>query len=138
MIFLGDLRIHFAEGADICIAGIIRELHAADDDTHLWIARFYLVDDRLEVGFDLIDRDAEEGVVDAELENEDVDLALEMRWQAGQAALGRASARAGIRYFEFQVGGVQFVQEQRGISLAAFEMKAVRQTVAENEDRFHS
>ena len=61
-----------------------------------------------------------------------------MRWQADQAAVGRASARAGIRYFEFQAGVAQFVQQQCGIRLAAFQMKAVGQTVAENEDRFHS
>ena len=91
----------------------------------------------MKIGYDLIDRHAEERVVDPELENEDVDLAFEVRGEAGESASGRAAALTGIDDLELQTGRAQFVQEQGGIRLAWFELKSFRQTVAENEDRFH-
>src|SRR5438128_9322172 len=137
MILFGELEIHFAERGDISVCGEVRDLHAADDDASLRISRFYLVNDGLKIRSNLVDRHADECVVDAELENKDVDVAFEVRRQPGEPARGRAAALAGVDDFELQTGVAQFIQKQRGICLATFEMKAVRQTVAENEDRFH-
>ena|SRR5438874_5800890 len=84
----------------------------------------------------LIDRQAAEGVVDSEFQNEDVDSAFQMGGEPFQAAFGGAAGRAGVDHLIVQAGGMQLLRKQKRIGLAPFEHESVRQAVAKDENGF--
>src|SRR2546423_9466441 len=55
------------------------QLHARHDDRNVRMPGAHLVDDRLEICADLLNRNAAKGIVDPELENEDIDLFVARR-----------------------------------------------------------
>ncbi len=63
---------------------------------------FHRVDDRLEIISNLRDRHATKRVIDSELENEDVDLALQVRGKPLQSAPSCPAGLTGVRDFEIR------------------------------------
>jgi hypothetical protein len=101
-------------------------LHCCDHNAHVRISRFHLIDDLLEIVLNLIDRQAAEGVVNSEFENEDIDSVLQMRREPFQAAFGCPAGRAGVGHLKVQTGGVQLLRKQRRIGFAPFQHEPVR------------
>src|SRR5262249_40213906 len=116
---------HLAKCRYVIVHCVIRQLHSRDHDAHIWIAPFYLINDLLKVVLDLIEREATEGVVDSEFQNEDIDSVFEMGWEPLQAAFGGAAGGARIDNLKVQAGGAQLLRKQSWIGLAAAEHEAV-------------
>src|SRR5207248_4878339 len=70
-IFRGEIGVDLSKRENVFIFGVMRELHSSDDDANTRIARFYLIDDRLQIVPNLRDRHAAKGVVNTELEDKD-------------------------------------------------------------------
>src|SRR4029077_7180233 len=136
-IFGGQVGVDLAESENVIVRGIIWQLNSGDDDRPIRSARFYLVDDRLQIVSNFRDRHTAKRVVDAELENEDVDLAFKMTGQAVQSAVGRLTGLTSVGDFKAQIGRSQFLGQQRRISLSRSQAEPLRQTVAEKKDPFH-
>jgi hypothetical protein len=137
IIFCDEIGVNLSESKNVIIVGVIWQLHSRDDDTHIRVARSYLIDDRLEVVSDFRNGHAAKGVVDAELEDEDVDLAFEMPRKALQSTGGRPAALTRVDDLKAQTRPAQFIGQERRISLARLQTEPLRQAIAENEDSLH-
>src|ERR1041385_7551829 len=75
-ILFGDRTEDSAERANVIFAGNIRKLHAGNDDRLIGLPSAHLIDDRLQIRPDLIDRHTAKSVIDSKLENENIDLVM--------------------------------------------------------------
>ena len=121
--FWREVAKHFAKGGNVIVGCVIGQLHSRDHHAHVRISRFHLIDDLLKIVSNLIDRHAAKGIVDSELQNEDVDLAFQMGREPLQAAFGGAAGRAGIGHLKIQAGGAQLLCEQSRIGFARRKLK---------------
>ena len=82
MISLGQFRKHFSKRGDVVtVRSSEWNLHPYNYDRDIGIARFHLIDDRLQIRAGLFHRNATENVVHPQLENENVDAIFEVRWE---------------------------------------------------------
>src|SRR5206468_9155643 len=132
----GQVTEHFAKRQHVIVPRVIGQLNPCDYNAHSRISRLHLINDLLKIGLNLIDRQAAEGIVDPEFENEDIDSVLQMRRKPLQAAFGGAAGRAGVDDLKIKIGSAQLLRKQRRIRFAAFKHKAVGQTIAEDKDAF--
>src|SRR5205085_7097038 len=99
--------------------------------------RFHAIDNFLKIVPNLCNRHAPKGVIDPELDEEDVDLTFEMRRQTLPSAGGCAAALARVGNLVIQTRFTQLIGQQRRPGLFRAQTKTSRQTVAENENSFH-
>src|SRR5207244_12434705 len=100
---------------NVIVRGVIWQLHSGDDNAHIRVARFHLVDDLLEIISNFCNRHAAKGVVNPELENKDVDpplattvgVAFKTPRQSLHSAGCCSTALAGVCDFEIQIRGPQ-------------------------------
>jgi hypothetical protein len=111
-------------------------LHSCDYNSHTRIFRLHLLDDLLKILLDLNNRHSSKGIVDPELQNEDIDLAFQVRREPLQAAFRGAAGRAGVGYLKLQAGRAQFLCEQHRVSFVLRESETLGETVAQDENRF--
>ena len=102
----------------------------------MWISRFHFIDDLLKIVLDLIDRHSSKGIVDPELQNEDIDLAFQVSRKPLQAAFRSAAGRTGVSDLKIQAGLVQFLCKQHRVGFIRRESETLGETVAQDEDRF--
>src|SRR5207302_4241025 len=127
VIFLGQFAKHFYKRRDVfAVRHCHRKLDPYDYDRHTRVARFHLIDNRLQVCPGLFDRNAVEGVVDSKFENKNIDGMLEVWWETAQPALSGASAGAGIGHAKIRTERAQFLDQQHWPGLAWTESKAFR------------
>src|SRR5688572_33290544 len=72
------------------------DLHSRENDFDLRVLRFGLVDDRLEVRFQRFQRLTAQAIIRAELEEENIDRALQEPVDPAQPACARVAAEAGV------------------------------------------
>ena len=98
-----------------------------------------LVDDRLEIGANLFDGNTAKGVVDPELEDEDVDLFVGAQngRQTPQSSRGGVAAGTSVDHLELVTRRSHLFRDQRRIRLLAREAVARREAIAERNDRDH-
>ena len=92
-----------AKGRGIIAAEIRRHLNARDHDFHGRVFRFHTIDNGLEIGFHLRNRQSAESVIGAKCENENVDLFLQHPVEPRQAARGCVAAHPGVDHVEGQI-----------------------------------
>jgi hypothetical protein len=90
----------------------------------------------LKIVLDLINRHSSKGIVDPELQNEDIDLAFEVSRKPLQTAFRGAAGRAGVDYPKIQAGSAKFLCEQHRVGFTRRESKTLGETIAQDEDRF--
>src|SRR4029453_4385449 len=124
------IQKHLAKSENVIVGRIIRELHSCDYNSHTRIFRLHLLDDLLKILLDLNNRHSSKGIVDPELQNEDIDLAFQVRREPLQAAFRGAAGRAGVGYLKLQAGRAQFLCEQHRVSFVLRESETLGETVA--------
>ena len=107
-------------------------MHPRNHNAHPWISRFHLIDDLLKIVLDLINRHSSKGIVDSELQNEDIDLTFQMSRKPLQAAFRGAAGGAGIDYPKIQAGCAQFLCKQDRVGFAWRESETLGETVAQD------
>jgi hypothetical protein len=126
MIPFRKVNVHSTEGSHVVVGRVIRQLHAGNNDSHVWVALLYLVDDRLKILSNLFNRHSAEGIVYSQLENEDIDSTFEVRRKPEQPAFRGPPAGAGVSEFEIQTGRAQFFNQPGRIRLGLLELKSFR------------
>src|SRR5207237_7558212 len=101
VIFRCEIGVNLSESENVIVRAVVWQLHSGNDDSHVRILRFHLVDDRLQIISNFHNRRAAKSVVNSELENKDVDLVFEMCGQTLQPAGSCSAALAGVRDFKF-------------------------------------
>lgn len=125
MISLGQFREHFSERRDVvAVRSSEWNLHPNNDDRDGGIARFHLIDDRLQIRARLFHWNPMENVVHPQLKKENIDAIFEVRCEPPEAAFRGATTGTGIYYAKIRTDRSQFFDQQHGPSLARIESKA--------------
>src|SRR6476661_2907084 len=110
MIFRGQFTEHFYKrGGIFAVRCRDWNLNPHDYDRGIRIARFHLIDNRLQICAGLFDGNAVEGIVDPKLEDKNIDRMLEVGWKTAQPTLSGASAGTGIDHPKIRTDRVQFL-----------------------------
>ena len=131
----GEVGENLAKGRGIIAAEIRRHLNARDHDFHGRVFRFHTIDNGLEIGFHLRNRQSAQSVICAEGENEDVDLFLQHPIEPRQAARGCVAAHPGVDHVEGQILLPDLLLDERRVGLLLLHAKPGGQAVAEKQDR---
>jgi hypothetical protein len=115
---------------------MIGQLHACDHNAHTWISRRRLIDNLLKIVLDLINGHSSKGIVDSELQNEDVDPALQVPREPLQAAFRGAAGGTGVRNLKIEACSAQFLRQQHRVGFTWRESETLGETVAQDENRF--
>src|SRR5207253_9698626 len=102
------------------------KMHPYNDHRCTWIARFHLIDHRLQIRARLFNRNAVESIVDSKLENEDIDRIHQVRRETAQPAFSGASAGAGIDHAKIRTDRAQLLHQEHRPGLARADGKAFR------------
>src|SRR5256885_16281778 len=91
-----ELGKHALESRRISGPEVRRYLHPSENDSHIRVFRFCLVDDRLEICFPRFQVQPAQTIVRTELDDENVDRALEQPVDSAQATGARVAAQTSV------------------------------------------
>ncbi len=132
VVLLGEGGIHGVEFFDVVGAVAWGEGDAGED--YFGAALLELIDDAGEIGLGLVDGEAAEAVVAAELYDYDLRVAVDDELDAVEAVLGGVAADAGVEDVVVVAVGVEEALEVVGVGLAEVGAEAGGERVAETDD----
>lgn len=135
LVSFGQIRENRAKRPRVFHAQIGRHHHAGDHDLHRRIFCPHAIDNRLQILFGELERNAAQSVVGAQFEKQNVDIALQQPVDAPQSARGRFAAQAGVDDVEIPAQRIDLLLNQRREGQFGIKPKAGSQAVAEKENR---